>query len=255
MTHYDESKPQVWHVPLREEVVEDLRVNAPRAGYVVPAAFAQVVGAKLVQHGIKFSTLGKPVAAAPVETFRADKAKFANISFESHQRLTVEGTWKQEPRSLGKGALFVPIAQPKARLVMAMFEPQAPDSLLAWGFFNNAFERKEYMEEYVAEDVAREQMARDPALAADGVEHGSSSNAMSPFGLATPSVFRSTKPNMSRSIRCDGTTVDSDEKMFSTRPGCFFSHSRIMALICLRCRFSWEPHRSHGMIGKPFTSA
>jgi hypothetical protein len=50
---------------------------------------------------------------------------------------------------------------------MAMLEPQAPDSLLAWGMFNNAFERKEYMEEYVAEDVAREQMAADPALAAD----------------------------------------------------------------------------------------
>jgi hypothetical protein len=80
MTHYDESKPQVWHVPLRDEVVEDLRVNAPRAGYVVPAAFAQIVGAKLVQHGIKFSTLDKPVAAAPVETFRADKATFASIS-------------------------------------------------------------------------------------------------------------------------------------------------------------------------------
>jgi hypothetical protein len=50
--------------------------------------------------------------------------------------------------------------------VVALFEPQAPDSLLAWGEFNNAFERKEYMEEYVAEDVAREQMAADPALAA-----------------------------------------------------------------------------------------
>jgi hypothetical protein len=50
---------------------------------------------------------------------------------------------------------------------MALFEPQAPDSLLAWGEFNNAFEAKEYMEEYVAEDVAREQMAKDPALAAE----------------------------------------------------------------------------------------
>jgi dihydropteroate synthase len=79
----------------------------------------------------------------------------------------VQGGWKPEPRALDRGALFVPIAQPKARLVMAMLEPQAPDSLLAWGAFNNAFERKEYMEEYVAEDVAREQMAADPALAAE----------------------------------------------------------------------------------------
>jgi hypothetical protein len=166
MTRYDESKPQVWHVPLRDEVVEDVQVKAPGAGYVVPAAWAQIVAAKLVQHGIGFRKLDKAVQGAPVETFRADKASFAATSFESHQRLKVEGSWKVEPRQIGAGALFVPIAQPKARLVMALFEPQAPDSLLAWGEFNNAFERKEYMEEYVAEDVAREQMAKDPALAA-----------------------------------------------------------------------------------------
>jgi hypothetical protein len=166
MTRYDESKPQVWHVPLRDEVVEDLRVTAPRAGYVVPAAWSAIVAAKLNQHGIAYRTLDKTVDGAAVETFRADKATFSPTSFESHQRLQVEGAWRTEARSLGKGALFVPIAQPKARLVMALFEPQAPDSILAWGGFNNAFERKEYMEEYVAEDVARAQMAQDPALAA-----------------------------------------------------------------------------------------
>jgi hypothetical protein len=166
MTRYDETRPQVWHVPLRDEVVEDLRVKAPGAGYVVPAAWAQIVAAKLTQHGIAYRILDKTVAKAPVDTFRADKATFSSTSFESHQRLTVAGDWKPEPRPLAKGALFVPIAQPKARLVMALFEPQGPDSLLAWGIFNNAFERKEYMEEYVAEDVAREQMAKDAALAA-----------------------------------------------------------------------------------------
>jgi murein tripeptide amidase MpaA len=167
MTHYDETKPQVWHVPLRDEVVDDLQVKAPGAGYVVPAAFAQMVAARLVRHGIGFRKLDRALDQANVETFRADKATFSAGSFESHQRLTVQGTWKQEPRAVAKGSLFVPIAQPKARLVMALFEPQAPDSLLAWGEFNNAFERKEYMEEYVAEDVAREQMAKDPALAAE----------------------------------------------------------------------------------------
>lgn len=167
MTHYDETRPQVWHVPLRDEVVDDLQVKAPGAGYVVPAAFAQMVAARLVQHGIGFRKLDRALDQVNVETFRADKATFSAGSFESHQRLTVQGTWKQEPRAVAKGSLFVPIAQPKARLVMALFEPQAPDSLLAWGEFNNAFERKEYMEEYVAEDVAREQMAKDPALAAE----------------------------------------------------------------------------------------
>ena len=167
MTRYDESKPQVWRVPLRDEVVADLEVAAPRAGYIVPAAHAALVAAKLTQHGISFRKLDKPLNRFAFETFRADKANFGAASFESHQRLTVEGSWKSETRDVQRGALFVPIAQPKARLVMAMLEPQAPDSLLAWGMFNNAFERKEYMEEYVAEDVAREQMAADPALAAD----------------------------------------------------------------------------------------
>jgi murein tripeptide amidase MpaA len=167
MTHYDESKPQVWHVPLRDEVVPDLVATAPGAGYIVPAAHADWVAKKLAQHGVVYRTLDKALDKADVETYRADKATFTATSFESHQRLSVQGGWKAEPRQVARGALFVPIAQPKARLVMALFEPQAPDSLLAWGFFNNAFERKEYMEAYVAEDVAREQMAGDPALAAE----------------------------------------------------------------------------------------
>jgi hypothetical protein len=65
------------------------------------------------------------------------------------------------------GSLFVPIAQPKARLLMGLLEPDAPDSLLQWGYFNNAFEQKEYMEAYVAEDVAREMLAGDPAVKAE----------------------------------------------------------------------------------------
>ncbi len=167
MTRYDEAKPQVWRVPLRDEVVPERVIAAPRAGYIVPAAWADIVAKKLALHGIAFRKLDKAMAQAQVETFRADKASFSATSFESHQRLTLDGAWKAEARQLTAGALFVPVNQPKARLVVAMLEPQAPDSLLAWGFFNNAYERKEYMEEYVAEDVAREQMAADPALAAE----------------------------------------------------------------------------------------
>ncbi|HRO28007.1 MAG TPA: peptidase M14, partial [Luteimonas sp.] len=108
-------------------------------------------------------------AAEPseVEVFRADSADFAAQSMEGRQRLAVKGGWTRERRVVRDGALFVPIAQPKARLVMALLEPQAPDSLLQWGWFNNAFERKEYMEAYVAEAVAREMLAADPALKAE----------------------------------------------------------------------------------------
>ncbi len=166
MTRYDESRPQIWSVPLRDEIVPDVQVRAPLAGYIVPAAHAAMVAAKLRLHGIMFRTLERASDKAAVETFRAQAATLTPGSVESHQRLALAGEWKAEPRALGKGALFVPIAQPKARLVMALLEPQGPDSMLAWGAFNNAFERKEYMEDYVAEDVARDMLAADPALAA-----------------------------------------------------------------------------------------
>ena len=166
MTRYDESTPQVWRVPLRDEVVPDHLAVAPRAGYLVPAAHAAWVGGKLREHGIAFRRVDHALARAAVEAFRADTYQFAAQSFEGHQRLDATGTWKPDTQDLGAGALFVPIAQPRARLVMALLEPQAPDSLLGWGEFNNAFEQKEYMEAYVAEDVAREMLARDPALKA-----------------------------------------------------------------------------------------
>ncbi|AKJ29765.1 M14 family metallopeptidase [Caldimonas brevitalea] len=167
MTRYDETRPQIWKLPLRDDVQPSLTVNAPGAGYLVPAAHARAIGEKLRQHGVSFRELSRPADAVAVQAFRADKRTFGADSSEGHQRLTVEGRWAPEQRPLGAGALFVPIAQPKARLVMALLEPQAPDSLLAWGEFNTAFEMKEYMEPYVAEEVARQQLAADPALAAE----------------------------------------------------------------------------------------
>lgn len=165
-TRYDESKPQMWTVPLRDEVVPDVQVRAPAGGYLVPAAWAQQVGAKLKQHGILYQVIDKEAELAAVETFRADTVKFNPQSFEGRQTLAVTGSWKPEQRAVGKGALYVPVAQPKARLVVALLEPQSGDSLAAWGLFNTAYERKEYMEEYVAEQVARDQLAADPELAA-----------------------------------------------------------------------------------------
>jgi hypothetical protein len=166
MTRYDESRPEVWQVPMRDEIVPDHVVAAPKAGYLVPAAHAAWVAAKLDQHGVIYRRLDSALPNASVEAFRADKSGFAAQSVEGHQRLTVSGAWKPDYQDLVKGALFVPIAQPKARLAMALLEPQAPDALMAWGEFNTHFERKEYMEDYVAEEVARE-MLRDPKVKAD----------------------------------------------------------------------------------------
>lgn len=165
VTRYDENRPQIWHTPLRDDVQPRTQVPVPRGGYLVPVAEATWLREKLELHGIAYRTLSEPLRDAAVETFEAREVAFAAQPVEGHQRLTVSGEWRSATGDLSAGALFVPIAQAKARLVVALLEPQAPDSFLAWGWFNRAFERKEYMEEYVAEEVGRQMMA-DPAVAA-----------------------------------------------------------------------------------------
>jgi len=166
MTRYDESRPETWKMPFYKDISAKLSVAAPEAGYIVPPAFAELIEGKMRAHGIVSHRTGAARANQAIEQFHADSATFAAQSFESHQGLTVTGAWRSEKADVPAGSLFVPIAQPKAQLVMALLEPQAPDSYLAWGFFNNQFERKEYMEGYVAEEVARA-MLKDPAVKAE----------------------------------------------------------------------------------------
>ena len=66
--------------------------------------------------------------------------------------------------SFPAGSVIVPLDQRAGRVAVHLLEPQAPDSLLAWGFFNAIFERKEYAEPYVMESLARDMLAKDPKL-------------------------------------------------------------------------------------------
>ncbi len=164
VTVYDPKTPQVWRVPLREEVIPSLVIKAPLGGYVVPCAWAQDIGARLALHGIASEPVRERSGGVRVEAFRVTRARFAAMPFEGRTRVTLTGTWARETHDIAAGALFVPIAQPLARLVMHLLEPQAPDSFAAWGFFNACFEQKEYLEPYVTEQIARSMLAENPQL-------------------------------------------------------------------------------------------
>ncbi len=164
MTRYDETTPQVWKVPLRDEVVPSTLITAPKGGYLVPQPYAVAVAKQLLIHGIDFRVLTSTTRGMQAQVFVADSAKFAPTSIEGHQRVTRKGEWRNSTADIAAGSLYVPLAQAKARLVVNILEPLAPDSMAAWGDFNNAFEQKEYMEPYVAEEQARLMMTRDPAL-------------------------------------------------------------------------------------------
>jgi hypothetical protein len=164
VTVYDPTTPQIWKVPYRHRVEPALTVTLPRAGYLVPPGFADLVGAKLALHGIVVQAVMSDHSAHDVEAFRASQVEFSTIPFEGRMRVRLLGAWERETQGIAAGSLLVPIAQPKSRLIMALLEPQAPDSLAAWGFFNACFEQKEHMEPYVAEQIARQMLAAEPQL-------------------------------------------------------------------------------------------
>jgi hypothetical protein len=162
---FDPKTPRIWPVPLYADVRPADEVMLPKGGYVVPAAHAASISDRLDAHGIVYRRLDG--GEREVEVFRADKVERSALTFEGRTQLTLAGNWTMERRNVPAGSLFVPIAQAKARVVVALLEPRAPDSFVTWGFFNAHFEAKEYMERYIAEEVGREMLATNPDIAAE----------------------------------------------------------------------------------------
>lgn len=162
---YDETKPQVWKVPLRDALAPKVTVTAPKAGYVIAAPYASDLAPRLTAHGLRFEVIKKPQTLT-VEHF-AGAATFKPSTYEGRAVAQITGTWEAASEDLTPGALFVPIDQPGAELVLHLFEPTLPDSFAAWGFFNAHFEQKEYLEDYLTEAFAREQLKNDAALKAE----------------------------------------------------------------------------------------
>lgn len=169
VTRYDEARPQVWKVPLYDELQPTVTVTAPRGGYIVPAGYAQVVAEKLKLHDIQFSIIDQPRSAMAVETFRAESAQLQKTTFEGRPVMRFTGEWRAESRDVPAGSLLIPINQARSALVMTLLEPEDPDSLGSWGYFATAFETKEYMDAYVAEQVG-EQMLREDAQVREAFE-------------------------------------------------------------------------------------
>jgi len=166
-TRYDTRKPQVWQVSLLDELKPAITATLPEAGYVVPAAEASWLSEKLRLHGLSFQVLRSARAGVEVEAFRATEMKLKPQSYEGRVLPEIKGAWKPEKRDVPAGSLFVPAAQPGRLLLAYLLEPASPDSFLSWGFFNGIFEQKEAMDSFVAEEMAREMLKKDPTLKAE----------------------------------------------------------------------------------------
>lgn len=146
-------------------IVEGSRVSlaiAPPAAYLIPPQWMDVIQ-RLELHGVRFFRLNRPQSLA-IESYRFEDVTFADRPHEGRQMPRYKAVPVQQTRDFIPGTVVVPLNQPRAKLIVHLLEPEGPDSLAAWGFFNAIFEQKEYAEAYVMEPLARRMLAADPAL-------------------------------------------------------------------------------------------
>lgn len=135
---------------------------APPLYYVIPPQWADVISV-LAAHGLQLKRLAQSLTLE-VESYRFSDVKWSPSSFEGRVTVMQKHETVRERRTYPAGSVVVPMAQPSARVALHLLEPDSPDSLVAWGFFNAIFEQKEYAEPYVLEQLAREMMAKDESL-------------------------------------------------------------------------------------------
>ncbi|HEX6718263.1 MAG TPA: M14 family metallopeptidase [Pyrinomonadaceae bacterium] len=135
---------------------------APPLAYIVPGEWTEVISV-LKAHGVEMKTLAE-FAPVEVESYRFTNVSWPQGPFEGRHMPSFDVDQVIYTRIFPPGSVVVPVAQLGAKVILNLLEPQAPDSLARWGFFNAIFEEKEYAEHYVLEALAREMLANDPAL-------------------------------------------------------------------------------------------
>jgi hypothetical protein len=138
----------------------------PKA-YYVPATYPEIID-RLKLHGIQMEILKQP-REVTVEMYRILDAKFGNadgktIPFEGHIQVT--GTPKSEihKQLFTAGSAYISTDQPLGDLAILLLEPKSPDSYLSWGFFDQIFQRTEYIEAYVMEPTMKKMLEESPEL-------------------------------------------------------------------------------------------
>jgi len=155
------SEPDDLTTVIHDQIETTAEAQMP-LGYLIPAAWSETAGL-LVLHGVEMERTPKAIEGE-FETYRFSGVKFAERPFEGHVMVNLEARLVKERISLPAGSYWVPMQQRRARLILAMLEPQAPDSLIRWGLMNAVFGAPEGVGEYLSEPIARRMMAESPEL-------------------------------------------------------------------------------------------
>ncbi len=142
-------------------------VTVPIA-YIIPPQWKDVIE-RLELHDIKYERL-KANKEFEVESYKLTEPKFATNSFEGRITLQTKPVVITEKRLFIKDSVIVRLNQTSAQIAIHLLEPNAPDSLVYWGFFNSIFEQKEYFSDYIMEKIASEMLVKDENLRTEFTE-------------------------------------------------------------------------------------
>ncbi len=156
--------PTAMRIPLfnRQKVTHGIPLPQQ---YWIPPQWTEVI-ARLEAHGIEMTRLAAPQSERVV-FFRLTEPKWSASPFEGRHTVTFQTEGGGELRAYPAGTVVVDMAQRRAKIAAHLLEPEAPDALVRWGFFDPIFEGKEYAESYVIERIARDMLRDDPGLAAE----------------------------------------------------------------------------------------
>ena len=137
----------------RAEVARARSRPPPAAGYLVPPAYAAPwSGSSCALHGFTFEEARHRRRSRRRGLPRQRGEASGRTSYEGHQTADAEGAGSRSSAPSPPARSSCPRAA-GARLLGTSSSPRRPTRFLAWGFFNAAFEQKEYIEDYVLEAV------------------------------------------------------------------------------------------------------
>lgn len=149
------------NLPVMSNTVPDISVTRPSA-YYIPPQWTEVIE-RLRIHGIRMTRLQQPTEMT-LQQYQLSNPKFRSKDYEARQTVKADAKLESVEAKLPSGTVRIDTHQPLGDLAILLLEPQSPDSLLQWGFFNPIFTRTEYIENYAVEPLAAQMLEHDPKL-------------------------------------------------------------------------------------------
>jgi dipeptidyl-peptidase-4 len=127
--------PKDYEVELFATFEPAMKVKKPYA-YILPSSATTAVD-NLRRHGIKVELLREDIEL-DLEAQKIDSVTAAKMPFQGHTLVSTTTSAESITQRIDAGSFVVKTTQPFGPLAICFLEPQSPDGLTAWNFFDDA---------------------------------------------------------------------------------------------------------------------